>query len=88
MTDPQIQSPGRSPFHTVPTAPVAPNTRNVGNSIVKWRDSSREFGVDMHTPKPGFPMQLPNLGALFRREIDSIFLMSFACERHLVNICG
>lgn len=47
-----------------------------------------EFGVDMHTLKPDFPMQLPNLSALFRMEIDSIFLMSFACGRHLVNECS
>lgn len=39
------------------------------------------------TLKPGFTMQLHKSGTLFRMEIDSTFLMSFACVRHLVDIC-
>ena len=49
MADPQIQSPGGSAFHAMPTAPVTPGTRNVGNSIVKWREQNGEFGVDIYT---------------------------------------
>ena len=31
----------------MPIALIASNTRNVDSSIVKWREQSREYGVDM-----------------------------------------
>ena len=31
----------------MPIALIAPNTRNVESSIVKWREQGREYGVDM-----------------------------------------
>lgn len=48
LAGPQLPSPGGSALCSMRTAPLAPDARNVGSSIVKWTGEGREFGVDIH----------------------------------------